>query len=99
MDYKEFLKEFATAYYDGSTKTIYNCREGSLVWWHEKGHSQQKINVNSQYWLLIGLTFGIMGDESLRQIGLIGVLMYWANILILELDAWIYAFKNYKKRD
>ena len=93
----EFIRELTTAYYDTETKTIHNCREGGLVWWHEKGHSTQNINVNAQYWFLVGVTLAIMGDETLRQIGLIGVLMYWAYIFLLEVDAWAYAFKNYKR--
>lgn len=35
---RTFLKELFTAYYNRQTDTIENCKEGSIVWWHEKGH-------------------------------------------------------------
>ena len=84
------LKELTTAYYDRQTGQIYNSTPGSLIWWHEMGHSKQKINPNWQYTPLIAITLIAFGFIDYAGVA---IMFYWANHILLELDAWAYAVK------
>lgn len=41
------------AYYDPEKDTIENCKEGSMTWWHEKGHQEfyRKQGLTRMRWI------------------------------------------------
>lgn len=94
------LKELF-AYYDPVKDKIVNTNKYSLAWWHEKGHQvQRKKDKLSKAQLLID-TFAICIilriAMLLKDFWIAIILIIIAFILlILEIDAWIYAFKHYK---
>lgn len=94
------------AYYDPSTDTIHNCKEGSFNWVHETRHKEQyknklidKIDTYTHlfgyYLSFIVILFALIFTNPLIVL-LCGFtwLPYTIFCLILEIDANVYAFKK-----
>ena len=94
---KKFIKEFLTSYTQEGI--IYNCREKSICWWHEKGHIERfkDKRILSLYGYVI--LFGTPALFFTRDYPLLfkGIAMFWAIMLFcIEADAWIYAYKRWQ---
>lgn len=86
------------ACYDPQTDKIYGCKEGSLTWWHEKGHQNlQHLGISSELGVLI--TFAILlgwafliSESNIAS--LVCLLIVLGIIMFQEVYAWIYAFRR-----
>jgi hypothetical protein len=93
--------DFLTASYDPVKDVIYNCKQGSLTWWHEKKHQRQHKtgqiaainNITNQ--LLIFTILFLAFDYRLQAAWCIGIYMLF--YAYFEVDAWIFALKNRNK--
>ena len=92
--------EFFTAYYDETQDKIVNAKPNTLVYYHEEGHREQnKKGKLNQYQTLYGLfitgTIAILvrGNFAASIVFIIALLC----IGYLEIDAWIFAIKKYRK--
>ena len=90
-----------TARYDSRTGKIYGCEEGTLTWWHEKGHeylhnngTHSLVELFAQYLIIFCLCFLI---RDFKVYASICMLFYIGCIWFLEIAAWIYAFKMKKE--
>jgi len=90
------------AVYDFTQKKIFGCKEGSFVWWHEKGHQIiHELGISAylsayKYWFLLAtIAFLIVGKPY-------GAVIPFLIIVSLdfseELAAWGYAFKMRGKK-
>lgn len=90
------------ACYDFTQKKIFGCNEGSLVWWHEKGHQCQhemgitaEVGVFKYYGLLFCLCGLAINQGFMARAGLFGVLLLE---LSEEIAAWVYGINNWRSK-
>lgn len=91
----EFFKEMGSAYYDESANKIMNCREGSFVWLHERGHqldAVKRVKTRSAETLMLYFTIISSAAQSPSA-------QVWCGIWIMlttwwELSAWWYSIKT-----
>lgn len=93
--------KFEITCYDPVSDKILGTKEGTLSWWHEAGHREQRnsgtlaqISMISSWAQLFCLMFLFL-DEKMLAGG--ALLIICCNELYLEADAWVYAFRNYKR--
>jgi hypothetical protein len=91
-----------------STGEITDCKKGSRVWWHEKGHIEfnklewgSKIDYYQQHFMMVAVFFGAMSllinNLYLHLFTFLNALGMICSYLYQELWAWLYSFKHYKK--
>lgn len=86
------------ACYDLTQKKIFGCKEGSLVWWHERGHQWQhengiiaEVSIVKDYLMMGVVTALVLQDFSNAKM----FWLIWVTVFACEeLVAWVYAFKN-----
>lgn len=91
------------AYYDSASDKIMNCTEGSLVWYHEKGHQEQaKSGLMGAFQMVIGnlVVLAVAADIATPGSWIARVLMLTIAMMIIfiEVDAWVYALRNYNPK-
>ena len=85
------------ANYNPITKKVENCKEGTLVHFHELRHKQQDEKglmghyLASLYPLLVPLSFLVMLGIDYSWMFVIAFCLF---LMHLELDAWVWAFKK-----
>ena len=96
----KLIKKYLFTWYDPNTDTI-NAEPNTLAYCHEEGHRLQHkkgLVTTFQMWswyLMLGSIWFLAFDKKLfAQIFIIVSILL---ILYLELNAWYYAFKTYKK--
>ena len=95
----EILPFFTGAIYNRDEDKIYGCKEGTWVWWHEKGHQRQwqrGMPQQSQWaeqMLIIILLFSFAFQKV--ELGQFAFVLYMMIYLLFEIEASIYAFKMY----
>lgn len=101
-------KKLGPTYYDPVTKQIINAEEGSLVWWHEKGHMEfekkpelmnKDFSRQSMHSMVVFFTVATFFWNFLKWLAL-GFLI--ANIYYAvyeEVWCWNYGIKKYKKQE
>ena len=89
------------ACYDPRNDKIYGCKEGSLVWWHEKGHQKLfRSGLTSEkdtiitFCILLGWAFLVVELPTISKWFLIVVLFI---IGLEEIGCWFYAFYKYRR--
>jgi hypothetical protein len=101
----EFLQP---SYYDSETKEIKGAKEGSLVWWHEKGHMEYEKNpktANKDYtrqsmWKC-AVFFAVLAFfvDILKYFALMFLFTNIYYALSEEIWCWVYAIKKHKKQE
>lgn len=87
------LREALTAYYDGNTDQIYNCREGTFIWHHENRHRWQHKKLNLIRYVTLAMVFSLVTTVGLQdwRYSLIGFIA----LMVPEIDAWFYSIWLY----
>lgn len=100
--------KFLLAYCDEDG--IHNCEKGTLTYFHEYGHYLQLQNkIIKEIWKWLPSMTGIAGlcmlstvilwrEPLMLVFGGIIVIPISSMLLYMEVDAWIYAFKEYFKK-
>ena len=89
------------------TEEIYGCKEGGLVWFHEKGHiefNKTELGNKVDFWkgnifqIIIGfIVVAVYTDRDFfKQVSLALLIVYLFLYLFEEVWCWFYAFKNKK---
>ena len=92
---------------DLNTGKIYGCREGSAVWWHEKGHIVfnnydwgVRINYYQSFFLMLSVFFISLGMITnylmFKSIGFVLSLAVICFYVLEESWCWIYSFRHNK---
>jgi len=89
------------AHYDITSKEIKGCEPNTLIYYHEEGHKHQHETGSLMFWNeihnhCIYLSIGAIAYE-INKTGLILLFCALFTKLVLELDAWIYAIKKYRR--
>ena len=89
--------DYFTAYYDKDKDIIHNAKEGTLIWWHEKGHQRQwktgqvqKVSNISEQLILLTLALLVFGSNY----AYVPFCFWFGCYLWFEGDAWGYAIKR-----
>ena len=94
------IKKYLFTWYDPNTDKI-NAEPNTLAYYHEEGHQKQyklglitTFQMYSWYLMMGAIWFLAFNKKLFAQIFII---VSFSLILFLELDAWIYALRTYKK--
>lgn len=95
-------------YYDASTDTIHGCEEGTLTYFHEKGHQawarrgiEQQFQLIQSVIILVMLPIAVSLAKNiiLTLLACIPVLLYLISETHAEIYGFIHLLKNKKERN
>ena len=109
---KDKLEKSIGPRYSPSEDKIYDCKEGTLTYFHEEGHRiQNQKGILHIYSLILNFTGGICTalilakfifylfnkPNPISQLIYFLILPWVIMYWFIEIDAWVYAFKKQKK--